>query len=139
MHATRTPLQAWFLGAYLVTTQTPGVSAVRLQGQLGLTRYESAFQMLHKLRAGTDVHLPMIHSAFSNLKTWLLGTHHSVSKQHLPAYLNALVFRFNRRCYPMTAFASLLGIGMNVAGPAYRGLYDGKWDHCAHLSTANPL
>ena len=52
MHATRTPLQAWFLGAYLVTTQTSGVSAVQLQRQLGLARYETAFQMLHKLRAG---------------------------------------------------------------------------------------
>ena len=52
MHATRTPLQAWFLGAYLVTTQTPGVAAVQLQRQLGLARYETAFQMLHKLRAG---------------------------------------------------------------------------------------
>lgn len=45
-------MQAWFLGAYLVTTQTPGVSAVQLQRQLGLARYETAFQMLHKLRAG---------------------------------------------------------------------------------------
>ena len=52
MHATRTPLQAWFLGAYLVTTQTLGVSAVQLQRQLRLARYETAFQMLHKLRAG---------------------------------------------------------------------------------------
>jgi len=251
MHATRTPLQAWFLGAYLVSTQTPGMSAVQLQRQLGLTRYETAFQMLHKLRSGmvrpdqdrigaewpvevdetfvggrtkgegrgvhhkvtvagsievrhhpirvdgkkhqrtvyagrlrlrlvpnrgatsltrfvkenvangavvrtdgwagydgladlgyehdpivlggnsdqTDAHLPMIHIAFSNLKTWLMGTHHSVSKQHLPAYLNEFVFRFNRRFYPMTAFASVLGIGMNMVGPTYRALYDGKWDH----------
>ena len=52
MHATRTPLQTWFLGAYLVTMQTPGVSAVRLQRQLGLARYETALQMLHKLRTG---------------------------------------------------------------------------------------
>jgi hypothetical protein len=82
----------------------------------------------------TDAHLPMIHIAFSNLKTWLMGTYHSVSKQHLPAYLNEFVFRFNRRFYPMTAFASILGIGMTIAGPKYRGLYDGEWDHCAHLS-----
>jgi hypothetical protein len=27
----------------------------------------------------TEAHLPMIHIAFSNLKTWLLGTHHGVS------------------------------------------------------------
>jgi transposase-like protein len=261
MHGTRTPLQAWFLSAYLLTTQTPGVSAVQLQRQLGLTRYETAFQILHKLRAGmvrpnrdrigtdwpvevdetfvggrtrgegrgihhkvivagavefrprpfgangkkprragyagrlrlrlvpnrsaktlarfvqdnvskgavvrtdgwdgyndltklgyahqpvvldgdsekTDLHLPMIHIAFSNLKTWLMGTHHSVSNQHLPAYLNEFVFRFNRRFYPMTAFSSILGIGMNVAGPTYRSLYDGNWDHYAQLFEAKPL
>ena len=52
MQATRVPLQAWFLGAYLVTTQTPGMSAVQFQRQLGLARYETAFQMLHRLRAG---------------------------------------------------------------------------------------
>src|SRR5215831_21151681 len=33
--------------------------------------------------------LPHIHIAFSNLKTWLLGTHHgSVQQQHMQAYLN---------------------------------------------------
>src|SRR5450756_2769210 len=39
MHATRTPLQVWFWAAYLVTTQTPGQSAVQFQRQLGLSRY----------------------------------------------------------------------------------------------------
>ena len=29
MHATRTPLQVWFWAAYLVTTQTPGMSALQ--------------------------------------------------------------------------------------------------------------
>ncbi len=247
MHATRTPLQVWFWGAYLVTTQTPGMSALQFQRQLGLSRYETAFQMLHKLRAGMvrpdrdrigaawpveldetliggktrgegrGVHhktyvagavevrkkqnprgrrtvyagrlrlqamadrgkrsletfvtdniethsqvitdgwqgydnltilsyhhepvvlggdpekaekaLPMIHLIFSNLKAWLLGTHHGVSAQHLPAYLNEFVFRFNRRFYPMTAFASALGIGTSVAGPTYDALYSGYWNH----------
>jgi transposase-like protein len=45
----------------------------------------------------TDAHLAMIHIAFSKLKTCLLGTHHGVSQQHLQAYLNEFVFRFNRR------------------------------------------
>jgi hypothetical protein len=31
---------------------TPGMSAVQFQRQLGLTRYETAFGILHKLRAG---------------------------------------------------------------------------------------
>jgi len=261
MHATRVPLQAWFLGAYLVTTQTPGMSAVQFQRQLGLSRYETAFQMLHRLRAGmvrpnqdrigedwlvevdetlvggrtqgegrgvhhkeivagaievrtrpvsvkgkktkrvvyagrlrlrhvpsrdgktlsgfvqenvvegalvhtdgwggydelankgyvheplaldgdperTAAHLPMIHIAFSNLKTWLQGTHHGVGKEHLQAYLDEFVFRFNRRFFPMTSFASVLGIGMNLVGPTYRELYDGKWDHHTRSSTREPL
>lgn len=261
MHATRIPLQVWFLGAYLVTTQTPGMSAVQFQRQLGLSRYETAFQILHKLRASmvrpnqdriggsypvevdetlmggrtkgegrgihhkvmvagaievrlrsanakgkkpkravcagrlrlhlvpnrsartltgfvqenvakgavvrtdgwqsydelpklgylhepmvldgdperTDAHLPMIHIAFSNLKTWLMGTHHSVSQKHLPAYLNEFVFRFNRRFYPMTAFTTILGLGMNMSAPTYRELYDGQWDYRTHSHVPKPL
>ena len=40
------------LPAKLVASQTPGMSAVQFQRQLGLSRYETAFQILHKLRAG---------------------------------------------------------------------------------------
>ena len=45
-------MEAVHWGAYLVTTQTPGQFALQFQRQLGLSRYETAFQMLHKLRAG---------------------------------------------------------------------------------------
>lgn len=263
MQATHTPLSTWFWGAYLVTTQTPGQSALQFQRQLGIGRYETAFTILHKLRAGmvrpdrdtlggrypvevdetlvggqtrgegrgvhhksivvgavevrtrrkgedrsangrqghakgkplkrqtyagrlrlrvvpgraandltgfvtanitkgavvrtdgwlgydglpglgydheavvigddqtlTEKHLPMIHIVFSNLKTWLLGTHHGrVGPQHLQAYLNEYVFRFNRRFYPMTAFNSVLGLAVRVVPPTYEALYSGEWDH----------
>lgn len=247
MHATRTPLQVWFWAAYLVTTQTPGESALQFQRQLGLSRYETAFQILHKLRAamvrpdrdrvggkwpvevdealvggktrgeGRGVHhktyvvgavevrskqgkrgrrsvyagrlrlralddrgkksldafvtenvephchiitdgwqgydnlkalaydhepvvlggdpektekaLPMIHLVFSNLKAWILGTHHGVSQQHLQAYLNEFVFRFNRRFYPMTGFNSVLGIATRVKAQSYEAFYSGERMH----------
>jgi hypothetical protein len=264
MHAARTPLQAWFWAAYLVTAQTPGMSALQFQRHLGISRYETAFQMLHKLRAamvrpdrdriggehivevdeaevggqtrgeGRGVHhmatvvgavevrrgdpeeirrkherrrtkhaggkpvrgetyagrlrlrhvpnrgalalttfvqesvaagttvrtdgwqaydalkrlgydhertvtggapeiieaaLPLIHLVFSNLQTWIRGTHHGVSHRHLQAYLNEYMFRFNRRFYPMGMFNSLLGIATRVEGPTYKALYDGKWTH----------
>jgi len=258
LHATRTPLQVWFWGAYLVTSQTPGISALQFQRQLGIGRYETAFQLAHKLRAsmvrperdrighkwpveldevniggrtrgqGRGVHhmasvigavevrstrenlkrrdahergvptkghlyagrlrlrllpertqaeaedfvtknvepgsklatdgwqgygclrrhgykldaallkgnpdlakrhLPMIHLVFSNLKTWLNGTHHSVSQRHLQAYLNEYVFRFNRRFYPRSMFNSVLGIAVQTKGPTYAELYDGDWEH----------
>lgn len=52
MERTHTSLSVWFWAAYLVASQTPGISAVQFQRQLGLPRYETAFQILHKLRAG---------------------------------------------------------------------------------------
>lgn len=253
MEGSHTPLNIWFWAAYLVTSQTPGMSAVQFQRQLGLSRYETAFQILHKLRAGmvrpnqdriggkahehvevdetyvggrtrgkgsgvhdmslvacaVEVHqrkpggkldkrkngryagrirlavvpdrttkslcgfversvmpgtlivtddwksyydlpnrgyrhmhvaergdpqvadefLPMIHTAFANLKSWINGTHHGVSDQHLQAYLNEFTFRFNRRFYPFNAFRSLLGIARGVTAPTYDELYSGVWTH----------
>src|SRR5271170_3333977 len=52
MERSHTPLSTWFWAAYLVASHTPGMSAVQFQRQLGLSRYETAFQILHKLRAG---------------------------------------------------------------------------------------
>ena len=51
MHRSRTNIHVWFWSAYHVATQTPGVSAMELQKKLGINRYETAFQLLHKLRA----------------------------------------------------------------------------------------
>jgi transposase-like protein len=256
MRGTRTPLSTWFWAAYLVTTQTPGQSALQFQRQLGLSRYETAFQILHKLRAGmvrperdtiggeypveideayigsrthdmaivgvavevrvrkdnedraakraakheggkplkrliyagrlririceertrkelcrfvqenvtagstvrtdacngydpltslgyihqptaikgdhskTDAHLPLVHLLISNLKTWLLGTHHgAIAKRHLQSYLNEFCYRFNRRFYPMTSFHSVLGLAAHAKAPTYDSLYQGEWVH----------
>jgi len=262
MQGTHMPLSIWFWASYLMTTQTPGQSALQLQRQLELTRHETAWMILQKLRAGmvrperdtigeehpvevdetlvggrtrgegkgvhhkvyvlgavegrmrktgehasakgdeqhrngkpvkrpyyagrlrlqlvsdrqavtceefvrenispkttvrtdgwqgydrltamgyahrpivmagepslNDAHLPLIHIVFSNLKTWIMGTHHGTSQTHLQAYLNEYAFRFNRRFYPMTAFNSVLGIGVKTIPPTYAGLYSGAWQH----------
>jgi len=252
MQSSHTPLSTWFWGAYLMTTQVPGQSAIQFQRQLALTRYETAFQILHKLRAGmvrpereaiggnehlvqvdecyiggetrgegrgkhhkstvvgavevrrrqdgkmhkrrvyagrlrlrvvpdrsaeeltgfvkdniapgatvstdgwggyceiakmgyrhkvlvlagdpdkAEAHLPMIHLVFSNMKTWIKGTHHGrIEPKHLQAYLNEYIFRFNRRFYPMTAFHSVLGISARTVPPTYAHLYSGEWEHAA--------
>jgi len=258
MERSHTPLHIWFWAAYLVASQTTGMSAVQFQRQLGLSRYETAFQILHKLRAGmvrpdqdriggdscthveadetwvggktrgkgrgmhdmvlvscavevkqrkpgakpskrrsgryagrvrlavapdrsakslcgfiensvqpgtlvitddwkgyndlgnrgykhlavaergdpqvAEEFLPIIHLVFSNLKTWVRGTHHGVSHQHLQAYLNEFTFRFNRRFYPFNAFRSLLGIAGDVTAPTYAELYSGNWTHPSCVS-----
>jgi transposase-like protein len=231
LHRTRIPLRLWFAAAYLVTTHTPGFSAVQLQRQLGLARYETTWTMLQKLRramlrperdrisgvvevdeayvggieegrrggrwrdsaksivvGAVEVRgqgsgrirlavvedlsaaslasfveasvapgsmlltdgwqgyaplrkrydhrpstvsdpknasklFPRIHRVFSNLKTWLKGTHHGVSAKHLPHYVNEFVFRFNRRRTPMAAFQSLLGLSMQHAPTTHKMLY----------------
>jgi transposase-like protein len=44
-----------------------------------------------------DIHTNTIESAFSLLKRGIIGTWHKISAKHLPAYLNEMSFRFNRR------------------------------------------
>lgn len=51
MQKSKVPLCTWFWGAFLVTSLTPGMSALQFQKMLGIKRYETAFNMMHKLRA----------------------------------------------------------------------------------------
>ena len=44
LHGTKTSLLVWFWAAYLVATQTSGISALELQKQLGIRDYETAFR-----------------------------------------------------------------------------------------------
>lgn len=225
LHGTHQDLLTWFYAAFFISTLTPGISALQFQRQMGLKRYETAFQILHKVRStlvapdrellhsevevdetfvggkdpdrdgrggdkalvvgavevipfsdpktgsirhrsgrlrlrmvenasasclvgfvqqevepgaiintdGWDGYRPMersgyhhnrivqgkgreaipilphIHRVFSNLKTWILGTHHGrVEKKYLQAYLNEFTFRFNRRFWPGPAFLRAL-------------------------------
>jgi transposase-like protein len=242
MHKTRLPLTLWFWAAYLVSTHGPGISALQLQRQLGISRYETAWTLLHKLRramvapereplryevevdegflggrdsdlrggrqregkplvgvivevrgngsgrlrlqllpnasratltpfvcstvaAGAIVHtdgwsgyldlsaagfdhrprlqrarhpdrqwlLPRAHRALSNLKTWLQGTHHGVSPQHLQVYLDEFVFRHNRRRTPLAGFQTLLGLGA-TRGPTTRRELIHRPNHLAEQS-----
>lgn len=47
--------------------------------------------------ANAAADFPIVHTLFSNIKAWLIGTHHGVSAKHLPRYLREWVYRFNRR------------------------------------------
>src|SRR5947207_2283022 len=50
LHNTKTPLTVWFWAAYLMATDKRGISALLLQRQVALRRYETAWMMLHKFR-----------------------------------------------------------------------------------------
>src|SRR5688572_24363242 len=49
------------------------------------------------VKLGTDIHSNSVEGVFSLLKRGVMGTFHSVSKKHLPNYLNEFEFRFNTR------------------------------------------
>jgi transposase-like protein len=48
-------------------------------------------------RPGTDIHTNTIEGVFSLIKRGVMGTFHSVSRKHLPNYLNEFEFRWNTR------------------------------------------
>jgi hypothetical protein len=50
--------------------------------------------------ANAGAFFPIIYTLFSNIKAWLVGTHHGVSAKHLPRYLREWSYRFNRRHLP---------------------------------------
>ena len=72
----------------------PALSELRARG----LHYTAKTTTLSKTETRAHVVHPHVHRVASLLKRWLLGTHQgAVSDQHLDAYLDEFVFRFNRR------------------------------------------
>jgi len=64
----------WFWAAYLMTTDKRGISALLLQRQLGLRRYETAWMLLHKLRrAMVNAAREPLHGEVELDVTWVGG------------------------------------------------------------------
>src|SRR5450759_2485386 len=75
--------------------RTDGSAAYRPLRELG---YEHERNVMLGAVAPAHVSLPGVHRVAALLKRWILGTHHgSIQPEHLDAYLDEFVFRFNRR------------------------------------------
>jgi transposase-like protein len=92
------------------TVRTDGWQGYRGLHKLGYTHDRRSQRAARALGEDPGELLPRVHRVISNLKSWLVGTHHGVSSEHLPVYLDEYVFRFNRRRTPMAAFQTLLGL-----------------------------
>ena len=62
-------------------------------GGHGTTRHSAG----EYVRRGTDIHSNTIEGVFSLIQRGLMGTFHSVTRKHLPNYLNEFQFRWNTR------------------------------------------
>lgn len=94
---------------------TDGFSSYRNQ----LPDYEHVPAVASGKAAGT--HLPVVHTLFSNMKMWLIGTHHGVSTKHLPRS-----YRFNRRKLVGTLDQFILRRAVNRSTITYSELVAGS-------------
>ena len=69
--------------------------------------------------------MPIVHVLFSNVKTWLNGTHHGVSAKHLPRYAREWTYRFNRRARIADLADFVLRRAMARPTITYRDLVNG--------------
>jgi predicted RNA-binding Zn-ribbon protein involved in translation (DUF1610 family) len=110
------------LHAFLKGSGAPGAT-VKTDGWSGYSGMPDVAHDPHVVgnMAGHIV-LPWVHRVFSNLKTWALGVYHGLRRNHIQAYLDEFVFRFNRRRTRHAAFQTLLGIGVAIKPATYKML-----------------
>jgi transposase-like protein len=75
------------------TIRTDGLASYR---PLAAAGFHHDREVEGHVRRAKEV-LPWVHLVFTNLKAWIRGTFHGVSKKHMQRYLDEFVFRFNRR------------------------------------------
>jgi hypothetical protein len=88
------PFVRGVIDAERATVRTDGFASYLPLSRVGV-RHDRRVQGSDRARS-TEV-LPWVHILFTNLKAWIRGTFHGVSKKHMPRYLDEFVYRFNRR------------------------------------------
>jgi transposase-like protein len=80
----------------MVTDEFPGYPKAMIAAGVHGKKHKT---IKHKTRVYVDgdIHTNTVESAFSLLKRGIMGTWHKISAKHLPAYLQEMEFRFNRR------------------------------------------
>jgi transposase-like protein len=101
------------------TIYTDGLKSFAGLEEVGFKHIPRTQPRSTELRKGAKSVVPLADRAIGNLKQWLIGTYHGVSRAQLQVYLDEFVFRNNRRKTPMAAFQTLLGLGTQHAPTPY--------------------
>ena len=123
------------VGSTIVSDKMPGFDRLPKAGYT----HQPAKQ--GNIRKGAVHVVPLADRAMGNMKQWLLGTFHGVSRAQLQAYLDEFVFRHNRRGNPQLAFQTLLGLGANrkpVPLSVVRGATDMPYFPIAPMAASTP-
>ena len=165
MERSKQPLLTWFYGAFLTTTLTPGISAVQFQRQLGIGRYETAFQLLHKIRAAMVApERELLHGCVEIDETLIGGVHkggeRGSSTQKKTLVIGAVEVRQGRkrsvvagrvrlRAIPDAACSAVVGFVQENVVPGTTVLTDGHngynalqrlgYQHRSEVAAALPL
>jgi hypothetical protein len=147
LHRTRLPLRVWFWAAYLMVVDSRGVSARGLQRQLGISRYETAWMLLHKLRRATvNLNRGMLSGTVEVDEAWFGGKQAGGSGRKREGRRAALVVlalevrdghpeRLRTRLVPDDTAASLVGFVRDVVEPGSTVVTDG-WPSYLPLAAA---
>jgi len=83
------------LSCRLITDELPAYKQV---GKAFICGHETVTHSAKEyVRAGTDIHSNTVEGVFSLIRRGVMGTFHSISRKHLPNYLNEFQFRWNTR------------------------------------------
>jgi transposase-like protein len=94
----------------------------------GLAGYLKHTPVIQDTGANAAEFFPIIHTVCSNIKVWLVGTHHGVSAKHLPRYLREWAYRFNRRNLPGGIAPYLIRRAVECATITYDQIVAGAMD-----------
>jgi transposase-like protein len=80
----------------MVTDEMPAYPKAMIAAKVHGSKHKT-IRHKDKVYVQGDIHTNTVESAFSLLKRGIMGTWHKLSAKHLPAYLDEMTFRFNRR------------------------------------------
>ncbi len=113
------PFVRGVIDASQATVRSDGLASYRPLSRVGV-RHERRVQGPDKARS-TEI-LPWVHLLFANLKAWIRGTFHGISKKHMQRYLDEFVYRFNRRWREGELFGFVLARSLESGPLPYRRL-----------------
>jgi hypothetical protein len=104
---------------YAIQDITSESASIRSDNYCGYRKLQEDMKNLKIKPSENGKAFEELHRQIMQFKNWLVGIHHKWSKEHLHAYLDEYVFRFNRRNRRPTIFNSVINRMMHQVPHPY--------------------